>query len=261
MLSIKSFSKTKKFIVGLLFAAVTFTLISCDLLGEQDEPSNNNSNTTQEMIEVTAPVLTKVEKAAQHLRVTVFGDFGSDAIDFYYNTKNDTSTATKISMSSTPGMSWESKTLNLPDYGTYYIWAKRVANYSNYSDFSNCLQYTLSKPTADLTLEITQTQSAVDYSGQKTCYATIKKNSTDSRNITYQVLYNGNNNISTAKVLYLSENNVGNYKNSFTINYFGDYFFWVKITLQGEENISTLITASILETYKDPIINQAVTFY
>lgn len=263
MLNLKSFSKSKKFLVGLLFAAIAMICISCGFGKdpfEDNSSSNNNSSSTDTTV-ITAPVLIKVEKANKHLCVNVYGDFSSNtsiSYYFYYNTKNDSSTATQVSIFQVSGGSGY-KQIELPDYGTYYIWAKKEESYTK-SDFSNGLQFKLAKPTADITLQITQQQSAVDYSGQKNCTATISKNATENRSIEYKVLYNSSNTLTGAKEVWLSENNVGRFTNSFKVDTYGSYYFWVKITLLGEDNISEPITASITETYNSSIINQAVTF-
>ena len=171
--------------------------------------------------DLSAPTGVTVTTATTGNRVTVkWTDNGATKYWVYYNSTNDTSTATCASKYETSGT--YGCDISLPSTGTYYFWVKAADGYSSTSatsDFSSVATYDFTYTTLSAPTNISVTNSS------KTNYVTVKW--TNNGATKYWVYYNSTNDASTATCTSKYETS-GTYGCDILLTESGTYYFWVK---------------------------------
>ena len=152
-----------------------------------------------------------------------WNDTGAFYYWVYYNTENDTTTATCITKKAY--LSTSGCQIDLPQSGTYYIWVKSATGFddnSSTSDFSESLVYTFTNSLP------TPTSIAVTDAGSLN---TIKLTWVGGSNTSYYycLYYNTENKIETATCL--TQNILSSYATdgfSITLNKSGTFYFWIR---------------------------------
>ena len=154
----------------------------------------------------------------------IWNDNGSAYYWIYYNSTNDTTTATCKTKSATSSNATYGYEITLPSSGTYYFWIKSADGYttsSNTSDFSTSVSYdfTYTALTAPTGLQVTTTET------QKT----IKITWEDNKSAYYWIYYNSTNDTTTAtcKTKSATSSNA-TYGYEITLPSSGTYYFWIK---------------------------------
>ena len=211
------FSKVKT-----VFAKSFFVVLALITFFGCQNPSASNNSTP---VDPNAPTGVTVELATAKNTVKVkWTDNNSAYYWIYYNSSNDTETATCATKSAYSYNATHGYEITLPSTGTYYFWVKSADGYSSTSTTSgfsvpaifNFTYTSLSAPTG-LSVESTTTKN------------TIKVTWTDNGSAYYWIYYNSTNDTSTAtcatKSAY-SYNATHGYE--ITLPSTGTYYFWVK---------------------------------
>ena len=173
----------------------------------------------------------------------------------YYNTTNDSATATKYSSYGYASVEYDSsynetgyykgsKDIALAESGTYYFWVKSVDGTSNESEFSEC---------ATAIFTYSALNAPIDVSAEASTSKSVKITWRDSKKASkYYIYYKTTNDSATAtkyssygysSVEYDSNyNETGYYKGSKDIDIpTGVYYFWVK-SVDGTDHESPFST-------------------
>ena len=184
--------------------------------------------------------------------------------NIYYNTTDDSSTATKANLNGYAHK--ESKTnyykgeheVSLSESGTYYLWVKAVDGTNKESDYSESCSCTFIAKPLDAPIDVTAEQ-------RQTAYNIVTVTWRDTvEAYKYNIYYNTTNDSSTATKAYLNgyaykESKTNYYKGEYEVSLpeSGTYYFWVKAVdgSNKESEFSTVseATAFTFESLNAPI--------
>src|SRR5574344_1301367 len=191
--------------------------------------------------QLKAPTDVTVESSSKTNYVTVkWTNTGAAKYWVYYNSSNDTSTATCASKYETSGT--YGCDIALSSSGTYYFWVKSADGYSsssNTSVFSSVVSYSFTYVSLSVPTGIEVSVST------KTNYVTVKWTNTGAAK--YWVYYNSINDTSTATCASKYETS-GTYGCDILLSSTGTYYFWVK-SADGYNSTSATSDFSTAATY------------
>lgn len=221
------YAKTRKVFLA-LFAVISASLfVACDDLFSP--------------VELTAPEDVTVTAASKGNQVIVtWTDNGASNYWIYYNSTNDTETATLFSRYATTGR--YGREVPLSSTGTYYFWVKAADGYSktsHTSGFSSVATYDFTYTPLSVPTGVSVKKSE-DYTNKVTV------NWTDNGATCYWVYYNKSNDTSTATCA--TNYTVGGlWGYDITLEASGTYYFWVKAADGGEQNSATSDFSSVAQ--------------
>ena len=231
------FNKIKRALLNLFTILFIATILGCPS-PNTDEPEDNSYKLVEFKAEQSAT-------ATNVVIVTWKDTLCYDKYQIYYNTTNDSSTATKAYLN---GYAYkESKTnyykgeyeVSLSESGTYYFWVKAVDGSNKESEFSTVSEataFTFESLNAPIDITVTKSEEApkkviITWRDSKEAYK-------------YSIYYNTSNDSSTATKVNLNgyaykESNTDYYKGTMdvTLSASGTYYFWVK-AVDGTEHES-----------------------
>ena len=211
------FSKVKT-----VFAKSFFVVLALITFFGCQNPSASNNSTP---VDPNAPTGVTVELATAKNTVKVkWTDNNSAYYWIYYNSSNDTSTATCVTKSASSSNSTYGYEITLSSSGTYYFWVKAADGYhsdSVTSDFSEPatfdFTYTDLTVPSNVTVVSTSTRN------------TVKVTWTDNGAPRYWIYYNSSNDTETATCATKSASSSNStYGYEITLSSSGTYYFWVK---------------------------------
>ena len=225
-----------KFLVLSLFAfTFSFTNISCIGYEPWTNTTCTNTTSTEEETGLSAPTNVTVKASSERNYVTVKWDNGYDYYWIYYNSTNDSSTATLA----TRNGSSLGENIKLSESGTYYFWVKAAdgtTSSSATSDFSKVATYTFTYSELPAPTNVTVKASS------EINYVTVKwENSSGA--YCYWVYYNSTNDSSTATCAKTNAY-YGTFGTDIKLSESGTYYFWVKA---ADDNTSSSDTSDFSE--------------
>lgn len=224
MLKKKTLSKIFK--STLIFLTLSVFVVSCDNNSlVQDEPEEGGSELGEEKsTTISAPTGVTVTAGTEKNSVIVkWTPNGSDSYIIYYNTSNDTSTASIVYNNANAYLATNGYSFKLSKSGTYYFWVKavtRISDSDKTSDFSTVVSF-------NFTLSLPSTEGLKVVAGSKT--NTVKVTWTSNESFYYWIYYNTANDSSTAICATKAADSttaIKGYKISLPST--GKYYFWIK---------------------------------
>ncbi len=182
----------------------------------------------------------------------------------YYNTTNDPTTATKVTLAgyaykeSNSSYYKGTKEVSLSESGTYYFWVKAVDGSNQESDYSESCSCTFTAQSLDAPIDVSAEQ-------RQTAYNIITVTWRDTvEAYKYYIYYNTTNDSGTATKVTLAgyaykESNSSYYKGTkeVSLSESGTYYFWVKAVdgTNHESEFSTVSEATVFtfESINTPI--------
>ena len=169
-------------------------------------------------------------------------DNGSPYYWIYYNSENDSSTATCKTKAADSLTSRYGYKITLPSSGTWYFWVKSADGYTSSSvtsDFSESAQF-------DFTYTALTAPTDVSIEGEG---ATVKIKWTDNNSAYYWIYYNSENDTSTATCKTKAADSLtSKYGYEITLPSSGIWYFWVK-SADGYSSSSVTSDFSTSATY------------